>query len=134
MTDRIYQIRGFDISNMTIIEGDTSLIIIDVLLTTETARAAPVTADALDLPFPAASFDGAMVGWGVRNLVDLDAGLAEAAEQVLIEQDAWSQYLEVGIGPDAVRIIPTAVGGGFGSKSKNSRTARASISSISTRM
>ena len=25
------------------------------------------------------SFDGAMVGWGVRNLVDLDAGLAEAA-------------------------------------------------------
>jgi len=40
---------------------------------------APVTADALDLPFPDASFDGAMVGWGVRNLVDLDAGLAEAA-------------------------------------------------------
>lgn len=43
------------------------------------ARLAPVTADALDLPFPDAAFDGAMVGWGVRNLVDLDAGLAEAA-------------------------------------------------------
>jgi demethylmenaquinone methyltransferase / 2-methoxy-6-polyprenyl-1,4-benzoquinol methylase len=42
-------------------------------------RIAPVAADALDLPFPTASFDGAMVGWGVRNLVDLDAGLAEAA-------------------------------------------------------
>ncbi len=42
-------------------------------------RLAPVTADALDLPFPRAAFDGAMVGWGVRNLVDLDAGLAEAA-------------------------------------------------------
>src|SRR6476661_2826879 len=42
-------------------------------------RLAPVTADALELPFPDASFDGAMVGWGVRNLVDLDAGLAEAA-------------------------------------------------------
>lgn len=42
-------------------------------------RLAPVTADALDLPFPDASFDGAMVGWGVRNLVDLDTGLAEAA-------------------------------------------------------
>jgi demethylmenaquinone methyltransferase/2-methoxy-6-polyprenyl-1,4-benzoquinol methylase len=38
-----------------------------------------VTADALDLPFPDVAFDGAMVGWGVRNLVDLDAGLAEAA-------------------------------------------------------
>jgi alkyl sulfatase BDS1-like metallo-beta-lactamase superfamily hydrolase len=40
VTERVYQVRGFDISNMTIIEGDTSLIIIDVLLTTETARAA----------------------------------------------------------------------------------------------
>jgi demethylmenaquinone methyltransferase / 2-methoxy-6-polyprenyl-1,4-benzoquinol methylase len=40
---------------------------------------APVNADALDLPFPDGSFDGAMVGWGVRNLVDLDAGLAETA-------------------------------------------------------
>jgi demethylmenaquinone methyltransferase / 2-methoxy-6-polyprenyl-1,4-benzoquinol methylase len=42
-------------------------------------RLAPVTADALDLPFPKAAFDGAMVGWGMRNLVDLDAGLSEAA-------------------------------------------------------
>ena len=38
-----------------------------------------VNADALDLPFPDGAFDGAMVGWGIRNLVDLDAGLAEAA-------------------------------------------------------
>ena len=29
--------------------------------------------------FRIAAFDGAMVGWGVRNLVDLDGGLAEAA-------------------------------------------------------
>jgi demethylmenaquinone methyltransferase/2-methoxy-6-polyprenyl-1,4-benzoquinol methylase len=43
------------------------------------ARMAPVAADALELPFADASFDGAMVGWGMRNLVDLDAGLAEAA-------------------------------------------------------
>ncbi|HUR93946.1 MAG TPA: ubiquinone/menaquinone biosynthesis methyltransferase [Gemmatimonadales bacterium] len=42
------------------------------------ADVAPVAADALELPFPDRSFDGAMVGWGVRNLVDLDAGLAEA--------------------------------------------------------
>jgi demethylmenaquinone methyltransferase/2-methoxy-6-polyprenyl-1,4-benzoquinol methylase len=39
----------------------------------------PVNADALELPFPDQVFDGAMVGWGVRNLVDLDAGLAETA-------------------------------------------------------
>ena len=39
----------------------------------------PVNADALELPFADRSFDGATVGWGVRNLVDLDAGLEEAA-------------------------------------------------------
>jgi len=40
VTDRVYQVRGFDISNMTIIEGDTSLIIIDTLFTPDTAHAA----------------------------------------------------------------------------------------------
>jgi demethylmenaquinone methyltransferase/2-methoxy-6-polyprenyl-1,4-benzoquinol methylase len=42
-------------------------------------RARPVGADALALPFPGATFDGALVGFGVRNLADLDAGLVEAA-------------------------------------------------------
>ena len=40
VTDRVYQVRSLDISNMTIIEGDTGLILIDPLLATETARAA----------------------------------------------------------------------------------------------
>lgn len=40
VTDRVYQVRGFDLANMTIVEGDTSLIVIDPLLTAETARAA----------------------------------------------------------------------------------------------
>lgn len=39
VTDRIYQIRGFDISNMTVIEGDRGLIVIDPLVSTEVARA-----------------------------------------------------------------------------------------------
>lgn len=39
VTDRIYQLRGFDVSNMTIIEGDTGVILIDPLSTTETAHA-----------------------------------------------------------------------------------------------
>jgi demethylmenaquinone methyltransferase / 2-methoxy-6-polyprenyl-1,4-benzoquinol methylase len=42
-------------------------------------RTVPVAADALALPFPAARFDGALVGFGVRNLADLDSGLCEAA-------------------------------------------------------
>lgn len=38
---------------------------------------APVCGDSLRLPFPDASFDGATVGFGVRNLSDLPRGLAE---------------------------------------------------------
>lgn len=40
VTDRLYQLRGFDISNLTVIEGDTGLILIDPLMTAEVARAA----------------------------------------------------------------------------------------------
>ena len=42
-------------------------------------RLAAVGADALALPFADASFDGAMVAFGVRNLADLDAGFIEVA-------------------------------------------------------
>lgn len=38
--DRVYQVRGYDIANMDIIEGDTGLIIIDPLISKETAKAA----------------------------------------------------------------------------------------------
>jgi alkyl sulfatase BDS1-like metallo-beta-lactamase superfamily hydrolase len=40
VVDGIYQIRGFDIANMTIVEGATGIIIIDTLTTADTARAA----------------------------------------------------------------------------------------------
>jgi alkyl sulfatase BDS1-like metallo-beta-lactamase superfamily hydrolase len=40
VTDRVYQLRGFDVSNMTIIEGDSGLIVIDPLISTEVAKAA----------------------------------------------------------------------------------------------
>ncbi len=38
--DRIYQVRGYDISNLTVIEGDTGVIVVDPLISAETARAA----------------------------------------------------------------------------------------------
>ncbi|MGA7396048.1 MAG: alkyl sulfatase dimerization domain-containing protein [Solirubrobacterales bacterium] len=38
--DRIYQVRNLDISNLTIIEGDSGLIVIDPLISSETAKAA----------------------------------------------------------------------------------------------
>lgn len=40
LADRIYQIRGFDLANMTIIEGDSGWIIIDPLTSKETAQVA----------------------------------------------------------------------------------------------
>ncbi len=39
VTERIYQVRNFDISNITFIEGDKGYIIIDPLISSETARA-----------------------------------------------------------------------------------------------
>ncbi len=36
----IYQVRGLDLSNMTIVEGDTGVLVIDPLISTETAAAA----------------------------------------------------------------------------------------------
>ena len=39
----------------------------------------PVCADALALPYADETFSGATVGFGVRNLADLDAGLQEMA-------------------------------------------------------
>ncbi|MBX9820624.1 alkyl/aryl-sulfatase [Afipia birgiae] len=40
VTERVYQVRGLDIANLTIIEGDSGLILIDPLLSNETAKAA----------------------------------------------------------------------------------------------
>jgi alkyl sulfatase BDS1-like metallo-beta-lactamase superfamily hydrolase len=40
VTDRVYQLRGFDLANITIVEGDTGLILIDTLTTAEAAAGA----------------------------------------------------------------------------------------------
>jgi len=40
VSDRIYQVRGFDMSNLTLIQGDTGWIVFDPLISAETARAA----------------------------------------------------------------------------------------------
>ena len=40
VTERVYQVRNLDTSNMTIVEGDKALILVDVMSSAETARAA----------------------------------------------------------------------------------------------
>jgi demethylmenaquinone methyltransferase/2-methoxy-6-polyprenyl-1,4-benzoquinol methylase len=64
----------------------------------KSSRLAPVNADALSLPFPDHTFDGAMVGWGVRNLMDLDAGLSEAAR--VLKPGARLVILEMTLPPN----------------------------------
>jgi demethylmenaquinone methyltransferase / 2-methoxy-6-polyprenyl-1,4-benzoquinol methylase len=64
----------------------------------KSSRVAPVAADALALPFPDGAFDGAMVGWGMRNLMDLDAGLREAAR--VLKPGARLVILEMTLPPN----------------------------------
>lgn len=40
VTDGVYQVRGFDLSNMTVLEGERGILVIDPLLSVETAAAA----------------------------------------------------------------------------------------------
>ena len=40
VVEGIYQVRGFDLSNVTFVEGDTGVVVIDPLISTETAAAA----------------------------------------------------------------------------------------------
>jgi len=40
VAERVYQLRGFDIANMTVLEGDSGLILIDPLTTAEVSRTA----------------------------------------------------------------------------------------------
>jgi alkyl sulfatase BDS1-like metallo-beta-lactamase superfamily hydrolase len=40
VTDRIYQVRGYDITNITFVQGDTGWIVLDPLISPEPARAA----------------------------------------------------------------------------------------------
>lgn len=44
--------------------------------------AAAGCADAMRLPFPDATFDGALIGFGLRNVADLEAGLRELARVI----------------------------------------------------
>jgi alkyl sulfatase BDS1-like metallo-beta-lactamase superfamily hydrolase len=51
VVDGLYQVRNADLSNLTIIEGKTGIIIVDPLISAETAKAAGKTI-ILNLVFP----------------------------------------------------------------------------------
>ena len=72
--DRIYQVRGYDLSNITFIEGNTGWIVFDPLISVETAKAAYdlVTKNLGKKPIVAVMYSHSHVDHygGVRGLVD----------------------------------------------------------------
>ena len=81
VVEGIYQVRGLDLSNMTIVEGDTGVIVIDPLISTETAAAALALyrAHRGDRPVLAVIYTHSHVDhfggvFGVTTQDDVDAG------------------------------------------------------------
>ena len=130
--DRIYQVRNIDLSNLTIIEGDTGLIIVDPLISAETAKAA------LDLylehrperPVVAVVHSHSHVDHygGVRGVVDEDdvragkvriiapAGFLEAAvSENIMAGNAMSRRAMYQFGPLLAPDEKGTVGVGLGS-------------------
>ena len=60
----------------------------------------PVCGNSLALPFPDDSFDGAMVGFGVRNLADLEHGLSELHR--VLKKDRVLVVLEFTLPPNSL--------------------------------
>lgn len=81
VVEGIYQVRGLDLSNITFIEGDTGIIVIDPLISTETAAAALALyrAHRGDRPVTAVIYTHSHVDHfggvlGVTTQADVDAG------------------------------------------------------------
>jgi len=74
VTDRIYQVRGYDLSNITFVQGDSGWIVFDPLISAETAKAAYdfVTAKLGKRPVVAVVYSHSHVDHygGVRGIVD----------------------------------------------------------------
>lgn len=74
VSDRIYQVRGFDLSNVTFVQGDTGWIVLDPLISAETAKAAYefVTKTLGQRPVHAVIYSHSHIDHygGVRGIVD----------------------------------------------------------------
>ena len=77
VADFIYQVRGFDLSNMTLVRGDTGWILFDVLLSAETAEAALKLANEQlgELPVKAVVYSHSHIDHfgGVLGVTSIDA-------------------------------------------------------------
>ncbi len=86
VAERVYQLRGFDISNMTVLEGDTGLVLIDPLTTAEVSRAALAhyRAHRPDKPVVAVIYTHSHIDHygGVRGVID-EADVAAGTVKVI---------------------------------------------------
>ncbi len=103
VTPGIYQIRGFDLSNMTIVEGDTGVIVIDPLISVETAAAALrlYRHERGERPVVAVIYTHSHVDHfggvkGVTSQEDVDAGRVQIIAPVGFLEPAISENLYVG--------------------------------------
>jgi alkyl sulfatase BDS1-like metallo-beta-lactamase superfamily hydrolase len=104
VADRIYQLRGFDLSNMTLIEGEKGWIVVDVLTSEETARAAmafarkhlgdkPVTA----IVFTHSHVDHFGGALGVLSAEEVAASNIPVVAPIGFMEEATSENLLVGM-------------------------------------
>ena len=131
VTDRVYQVRGFDVSVMTVIVGSSGLIIVDPLTTAEVAKAALTLARKTvgDKPVKAVIYThshGDHFG-GVRGVVDqadVDSGkvaiiapegfLEHAVGENVIAGNAMSRRADFQFGRGLTRGPTASLGSGIG--------------------
>ncbi len=124
VVDKVYQVRGFDLSNMTIIEGDGGLILIDPLVSPETAKAALelYRRNGTDLPVSAVIYTHSHIDHyggvkGVVNEADVTAGKVKiiAPDKFLEEAASENVYAGTAMGRRALfhtgAILPKSARG-----------------------
>lgn len=101
--DRIYQVRGYDLSNVTFVRGDTGWIVIDTAISPETAKAAlDLTNQQLgERPVVAVVHSHSHVDHygGVRGIVsqaDVDSGKVKVIAPQAFVEDAVSENVIAG--------------------------------------
>lgn len=103
VVEGIYQVRGFDLSNVTFVEGDTGVIVIDPLISTETAAAAlglyrqhrgerPVVA----VIYSHSHVDHFGGVFGVASVADVEAGTIEVLAPEGFVEHAVSENVYAG--------------------------------------
>jgi len=104
VTDRVYQVRGFDLANMTIIQGDSGWIIVDPLTAQETAAAALAlarehlgNAPVVAVIFTHSHIDHFAGIWGVVRKEDYKAGKVRVIAPEGFMEEATSENVIAGI-------------------------------------